>query len=393
MRPSNSISVKEIGKTFRVYDERYQTLKERAIHFGKIPFHEFSALRDVSLEVKPGSMMGILGHNGSGKSTLLKCIAGTLTPDRGTIKADGRMAALLELGAGFHPELTGRENLYLAGSILGLRRHEIQDKFDSIVDFSELGDFIDNQVKYYSSGMFTRLGFALIANIDPEILLLDEVLAVGDEAFQNKCLDQIRSFRENGVTILFVTHSVDLAASICDDLVVLEHGEVIASGNPKQSAATYRRHLYAGDPTTVSAKEASTGEATFSDVLLLVNGSPTTVIRPDDMVTLQVKVSLKKGRKDAVVAYAIREVGGALVNSSNTRILDVEVPRRSGPFILAFTFEGLALLNGRFSVDLGAHSADGRHQYGQQNNIIQFNVTGPSNETGIALLPVRAVIK
>jgi len=385
----NGISVQSVTKTFRVYDEQYQTLKERAIHFGKIPFHEFEAVSDVSFEAKPGSMVGILGHNGSGKSTLLKCIAGTLTPNHGKIVAHGRMAALLELGAGFHPELTGRENLYLAGSILGLRRHEIQSKFDQIVDFAELEEFIDNQMKHYSSGMFTRLGFALIANIEPEILLLDEVLAVGDEAFQNKCLDQIRSFREEGVTILFVTHSVDLAASLCDELVVLDHGKVVASGDPTESAATYRRHLYAGDKTAVSANEASTEQISFPKVSLLIDGAPATVIRPGDTVTLQVETNLDHDLEDAVIAYAIREAGGELVNSSNTRILDVPGPKKSGPSTYSFTFEGLPLLNGHYSIDIGAHSLDGQRQYAQLNEAAHFTMVGPSRESGISWLPVR----
>ncbi len=389
----NGISVHSVTKTFRVYNEQYQTLKERALHFGKIPFHEFDAVNDVSFEAKPGSMVGILGHNGSGKSTLLKCIAGTLTPNRGKIVANGRMAALLELGAGFHPELTGRENLYLAGSILGLRRHEIQSKFDQIVDFAELEEFIDNQMKHYSSGMFTRLGFALIANIDPEILLLDEVLAVGDEAFQNKCLDQIRSFRENGVTILFVTHSVDLAASLCDELVVLDHGKIVASGDPTESAATYRRHLYAGDQTAVSAVEASTEQISFPQVALLVNGLPASVLRAEDTVTLQVEANLDHDLEDVVIAYAIRETGGLLVNSSNTRILNISVPKKAGSSTYSFTFEGIPFLNGHYSIDIGAHSLDGCTQYAQSDKAVHFSIVGPSCESGVTLLSVRGEVR
>src|SRR3984893_18504570 len=222
----SAIEIDGLGKRFRLLHERYSSLKERMIHLGKIPYEDLWALKDVNLEIYQGETIGLLGHNGSGKSTLLKCIAGILRPTEGEIRTVGRMAALLELGAGFHPELSGRENVFLNASLLGLGRREVERKFDEIVAFAELEEHIDQQVKYYSSGMYVRLGFAVAVNTDPDILLVDEVLAVGDELFQRKCLDKIREFQREGRTIIFVTHTADLVRQICDRAAVLDHGEM-----------------------------------------------------------------------------------------------------------------------------------------------------------------------
>jgi len=209
-----AIEIESVTKRFRLYHEKAPSLKERVIKFGRLPHEDFWALRDVSLAVNAGESLGLLGHNGSGKSTLLKCAAGILRPTSGRITVRGRVAALLELGAGFHPDLTGRENVYLNGSILGFTRSDIDRIFDDIVAFAEIGPFIDNQVKHYSSGMFARLAFAVAVNVEPEILLVDEVLAVGDESFQRKCLARIEDFRKEGRTILLVTHAADLVRRI-----------------------------------------------------------------------------------------------------------------------------------------------------------------------------------
>src|SRR6202034_3852387 len=207
---SVAIEVTDISKQFRLYSEKHTSLKERVIHGGKMPFTPFWALRDVSVDIRQGETFGILGRNGCGKSTLLKCIAGILKPTSGEIRVRGSLAAMLELGAGFQPDLSGRDNIFLNGSLLGLPHSEIEKRFDDIVAFAELEEFIDNQVKFYSSGMYVRLGFAVAINVEPDVLVIDEVLAVGDENFQRKCLDRIKSFQEEGRTILFVTHAADM---------------------------------------------------------------------------------------------------------------------------------------------------------------------------------------
>src|SRR5690242_11446998 len=220
-----AIEVLDLAKRFRLSSEKYQSLKERIIHFGATTHEELWALRDIQLAVETGTTVGLLGHNGSGKSTLLKCIAGILQPTQGEIRTVGRIAALLELGAGFHPELTGRENVFLNGSILGLSQKEIRKRFDEIVAFAELEDHVDRQVRHYSSGMYVRLGFAVAVNVDPDILLVDEVLAVGDEAFQRKCLNRVQEFQKEGRTIIVVTHVPDLVRQVCHKAAVLDHGQ------------------------------------------------------------------------------------------------------------------------------------------------------------------------
>jgi ABC-2 type transport system ATP-binding protein len=203
------ISVFEVSKTFRLYHERAYSVKERFVNRRKTRFEQFWALRDVSISVDEGDTAGLIGPNGSGKTTLLKLVGGIIRPTSGRIVTRGRIASLLELGAGFHPDLTGRQNVYLNASILGLSKKETDRHFDAIVAFSELEKFIDMQVRHYSSGMYVRLGFAVAVHVDPQILIVDEVLSVGDEAFQRKCLERIRTFQREGITIVFVTHAVD----------------------------------------------------------------------------------------------------------------------------------------------------------------------------------------
>ncbi len=389
--PVGALEVDHVTKTFRLYEEQYRTIKERALHLGRIPFHEFDAVHDVNFEVRPSKMVGILGHNGSGKSTLLKCIAGTMQPTAGSIRLNGRMAALLELGAGFHPELTGRENLFLAASIMGYTKHALSAVFDEIVAFAELEQFMDIQVKHYSSGMFARLGFALAVNVEPEILLIDEILAVGDEAFQQKCLDRFRIMREQGVTMLFVTHNTDLASTICDELIVLDRGRVIANGDPVEAATTYRRHLYGDDPPSEPTGRIprGTGVAHFDHFRLLVNGRTTSTVRRDDTVTITFGVSLDEPIDDLVVAYAFRDPAGHLINSSNTNLLDVDLSGIVGNTTIAFTFEGLPLVNGMYEIELGAHSRNGSFLYTQIDSAFKFAVVGQSHQAGAAHLLVR----
>ncbi len=238
-----AVSVEGVSKRFRLYHERSKSLKERIVKAGRHDHEDLWALKDVSFEVKEGETIGILGHNGSGKSTLLKCITGVLSPTSGQVVARGKMAALLELGAGFQPELSGRDNVYLNGAMMGLKKREIDRIFDDIVEFSELEPFIDNQVKFYSSGMYVRLGFAVAVNVDPDILVVDEVLAVGDERFQRKCLNRIRNFQDEGRTILVVTHNAEQIKKICDRAVVLSHGDLIGQGEPADAVRVFRESM------------------------------------------------------------------------------------------------------------------------------------------------------
>src|SRR6266536_3279118 len=237
------ISARGVGKRFLIHHQRATSLKERFLQTRRSKAEEFWALRDIDLDIHGGETVGLIGANGSGKSTLLKLLAGILEPTVGSVRVRGRVASLLELGAGFNGELTGRENIYLNASILGLTRREINRNFDSIVEFSGLEQFIDNQVKHYSSGQYVRLGFAIAVHVDPDVLLVDEVLAVGDEAFQAKCLAKITEFQERGCTILFVTHAVDLVPRLCSRGLVLDHGRVLHDGDALEAAERLRTLL------------------------------------------------------------------------------------------------------------------------------------------------------
>lgn len=235
-----AITVNEVSKKFRLYKERNQSLKS-AIMRGRISVHEdFWALQDISFQISQGETFGLVGDNGSGKSTLLKCMAQILFPNKGSISMSGRVAALLEVGSGFHPELSGRENIYLNGSILGMTKKEIDSKFDEIVDFSGVREFIDQPVKNYSSGMYVRLGFSVAIHVDPDILLVDEVLAVGDETFQKKCFEKFEDLRMRGKTVVIVSHALSTMAEMCDRVAWIQNGVLRMVGTPDEVIASYR---------------------------------------------------------------------------------------------------------------------------------------------------------
>src|SRR5258708_2951778 len=261
-----AVDVRDVSKRFRLAHGQYKTVKERLIHGGRRKSTEdFWALDGVSLTVKEGETVGILGRNGSGKSTLLKCICGVLQPTSGEVAVRGKLAGLLELGAGFQQDLTGRENIYLNGSLMGMSKRDVERVFDPIGDFSELEEFIDGPVKFYSSGMYVRLGFAVAVNMDPDVLVIDEVLAVGDERFQRKCIGRVKEFQREGRTILLVTHSADTVRSICDRGVVLSHGNLVGEGEPGEATRIFREGLMAegagmaiADPTLVAVPATPT---------------------------------------------------------------------------------------------------------------------------------------
>ena len=240
---NRSIEIHHISKKFRIYKERNQNLKTALLRRRSSLYEEYWAVKDVSFDILAGETFGMIGSNGSGKSTLLKCLAKILYPTTGTFEISGRMAALLEVGSGFHPELSGRENIYLNGSILGMTKKEIHDRFKSIVDFSGVGEFIDQPVKNYSSGMYVRLGFSVAIHVDPDVLLVDEVLAVGDEAFQKKCYSKFQELRSRGKTVVIVSHALDVMETLCDKIAWLEKGELRYIGDAKEAIRLYQESL------------------------------------------------------------------------------------------------------------------------------------------------------
>lgn len=254
MSSDPAILLQGLSKSYPVYGKPHHRLLQMLSRDPGRWYREFHALSNVDLSVARGETLGIVGRNGSGKSTLLQLICGTLAPTTGSVRVNGRIAALLELGAGFNPEFTGRENVFLNGSILGLTRDEVEQRFDDIAAFADIGDFIDQPVKTYSSGMYVRLAFAVAINVEPDILVIDEALSVGDEGFQRKCFARIESIRERGATVLFVSHSAGTVVDLCDRAILLDHGECIAQGTPKHVIAQYQRMLHAPADRTAAIR-------------------------------------------------------------------------------------------------------------------------------------------
>lgn len=241
-----AISVQDLSKSFPIYAKPHHRLMQMLMRGSNERWYrEFHALKDINLSIRRGETVGIVGRNGSGKSTLLQLICGTLSPSKGTVAVNGRIAALLELGAGFNPEFTGRENVYLNGTVLGLTREEIDARFDAIASFADIGDFIEQPVKSYSSGMYVRLAFAVAINVMPDILVVDEALSVGDEAFQRKCYARIEAIRDAGATVLFVSHSASTVVELCNRAILLDHGELLVQGSPKYVVSRYHKLAYA----------------------------------------------------------------------------------------------------------------------------------------------------
>jgi ABC-type polysaccharide/polyol phosphate transport system ATPase subunit len=253
------IQVQGLSKRFRIYHQRSETLKQALVDRRRSRYEEFWAVKDIDMEVQEGETFGIIGPNGSGKSTLLKCIAGILVPDRGKVAVRGRLASLLEVGAGFHPDYSGRENIYLNGAILGLPRHYIKSVINDIVSFAELEQFIDNPVRNYSSGMYTRLGFSIAIHMDPDILLIDEVLAVGDESFQRRCMDHIDSMRRDGRTLVFVSHAAATVRRVCDRCLWIEHGVQRAAGETQAVVDAYIKDVNEREMTELNSSAAELG--------------------------------------------------------------------------------------------------------------------------------------
>lgn len=362
------VSVQDVSRRFVIRKEK--SLKERVVNFGRSNLHkeDFWALRDVSLDIASGSSIGLVGPNGSGKSTLLKMIGGILQPTSGSVTLRGRLAALLELGAGFHPDLTGRENVYLNASILGLSRAETERHFDAIVDFSGIEPFIDTQVKFYSSGMYVRLAFAVAVHVDPDILLVDEVLAVGDEPFQRKCMDRIRGFQHEGRTIVLVSHALDQVAELCDRAVVLDHGRIKADGEPREALRvlrddfeeTRRQDLERGQ-SDEGASDAPPPQASVAGVLLRSDDRSGTdlTIGPGGPLAVQVEVSAPTPLTDWFLGIAVHNTLGQSLIGTNTRLMGVTLPPLSGTGSYLFTLPEVHLGEGTYTVEAAVSLSSG----------------------------------
>jgi ABC-2 type transport system ATP-binding protein len=383
------VEIEGVAKRFTIRKDN--SLKERIVTFGRAGRRhkeDFWALDGIDLKVQAGTTVGLIGHNGSGKSTLLKVIGGILDPTRGTVARRGRVAALLELGAGFHPDLTGRENVFLNASILGLSREETEAKFDDILTFSGIGDFIDTQVKFYSSGMYVRLAFSVAVHTDPDLLLVDEVLAVGDEAFQRKCLDKIRSFQAEGRTIILVTHSLGQVVELCDRAVLLNKGKIVLDGNPREAVADFRDILEGRRldekrqrPVVPAEEGRALGVRAFGVAQEI--GEP---VSPGSDLTIQLDFEHKSGLSEWVCGVQIDNASGQVVYSTNSTRLGVTLPPLVGTQTVQLTLEDVNLGGGKYFVNASLMDTAGRHLH-DIPQATSFDV--PDNEFAAGTLYAR----
>jgi lipopolysaccharide transport system ATP-binding protein len=395
-----------VSKRFTIQHERarsFQDLFVRRFRRRRVS-EEFWALQDVSFTAEPGSAVGIIGTNGSGKSTLLKLATRILQPTSGRITVRGRVSALLELGAGFHPELSGRDNVFLNGSILGLPRQEVAARFDAIVRFAGLERFIDIPVKHYSSGMYARLGFAVAIHVDPDILLMDEVLAVGDEAFQARCLESIARLHRAGKTLLLVSHDLDAVCQVCTQAIWLDGGRIRAHGDPLTVAREYRA-ASRGDPAAASTGEAAPqqsagphaarwghGGAAIVDVGFLApgrdGGAP---IRSGDPLEIRVRYDAPTRIEHPVVGLAIATAGGVHVAGPNTRFGHFTIPVIEGRGVVSYCVDELTLLPGQYWVSASLYDESCTYAYDYHDHMYELNVEPGDHEEryGLVRLPGR----
>jgi len=370
-----AVRVEGVSKKFRLYKERNQTLKAAMMRGGRASYDDFWALRDVSFEIPTGGVFGLIGQNGSGKSTLLKCMAKILKPDEGTITVDGKISALLELGAGFHPELSGRENVFLNGSILGLSRKGIEAKFDEIVDFAGLEAFIDTPVKNYSSGMYVRLGFSVAINVDPDVLLVDEVLAVGDEAFQRKCDEKFADLRDAGKTIVVVSHALSTVRTMCDSAAWLEHGVVKEIGTPGLLIDKYVEGTHV---ERVAAEHGGSrwgsGDAKVDRVEVLdEHGHPTLRVRAGAPATLRFHYVTTGPVLKPVFGFGLHRIDGTHATGVNSR--ETVVPDRiDGTGHVDFAIDRMPLVQGSYDVTVAIVDDNNLHTYDYRTKATRFDV-------------------
>ncbi|MBA3717991.1 MAG: ABC transporter ATP-binding protein [Actinobacteria bacterium] len=389
MKPGQ-ISVGDLTRVFRVYAQPVRTLKEVLLTRGRQKPTDVVALRDVSLEVEPGEAVGLIGRNGSGKTTLLRLLAGIIKPTSGSAEVGGRVASLLELGAGFHPEFTGRENVYLNGSIYGLTRAYIREQMDEIVAFAELERFIDLPVRTYSSGMYMRLGFAVAAHLSADILLLDEVFAVGDEAFQQKCFGKIFEFKSRGGTIVFVSHDAASVERLCERAVLLVEGAIDFDGTTHDAVARYHRLLsIERDPAERKAglREWGSGEARIAGVeLLSADGDERHQFLAGEPLSLRVRIVSERPLPPPRLTYELRTESGLLLSAGVQDAGDLGWEEAPGERTLRFDVERLPLTDGRFQLRFGLSDQTGDHLYHWLDDAYRFLVYPDGHERGLLRL-------
>jgi len=380
------ISVEGVSRRFRIHAREARTLKDLFVQRGRSEAADVWALHDVSLDVAHGEAVGLIGRNGSGKTTLLRIVAGIIKPTAGRVRAEGRIGSLLELGAGFHPDFTGRENVFLNGAIYGLRRADIRQRFDEIVAFAELEHAIDRPVRTYSSGMTVRLGFAIAAFLDADVLLLDEVFAVGDESFQRKCFGRIARFKQEGGTIVFVSHDAAAVERLCERSVLLEAGRVAFDGPTRAAIARYRRALADEiDPAERGAglREWGSGEATIASAALVgQEGAERLQFLSGEPFALRIAVAATDGIPPPRLQLELRDDAGTLVAGQAVDLGDLGWGASNGERGVRFEIGSLPLADGRFHLRLGLTNESGERLYHQLDDALAFVVYPGGEERG-----------
>ncbi len=366
----------DVSKRFRLMKERNNSLKATILRGRRVVSEDFWALQDVSFEVKEGETFGLIGENGSGKSTMLKCLTKILHPDKGQIEVKGKVSALLELGAGFHPELSGRENVYLNGAILGLTQRELSKRFEEIVDFAGVGAFIDEPVKNYSSGMYVRLGFSVAINVDPDVLFVDEVLAVGDEAFQRKCNEKFNELRSAGKTIVLVSHGLAGVEAQCDRVAWFSHGRIMQVGKARAVVEAYTdtvevdRHVdQFGHPRWGSGEGRITG-VEFWDAA----GNSTSQLHSGEFARLRLHYEMENPIERPVFGFTVRTLEGFEVSSPTGRDADFVPEKLEGAGYLDVFFDRLTLLPGTYDLSVSLRDYNKVHIYDYRRDIVRFDV-------------------
>ena len=389
MRPG-AIRVDGASRCFRVHAREARTLKELFVLRGRTQPTDVWALRDVDVHVEPGEAVGLIGRNGSGKSTLLRLVAGIIKPTSGTVSAGGHIGSLLELGAGFHPDFSGRENVFLNGSIHGLSRATIRERFDEIVSFAELEDAIDRPVRTYSSGMYMRLGFSIASHLDAEILLLDEVFAVGDEAFQRKCFRKVFEFKQRGGTIVFVSHDATQVERLCDRAVLLREGRLEFDGPVHEAIVRYRSQLAAdADPAERDAglREWGTGEARIESARVVgAEGESREQFLAGEPFSLRLDVVAERELPAPQLQLELRDEAGLLVAADSVDTASLGFGSGVGTRSLRYDTERLPLAEGRFHLRLGLTDATGERVLHWLDDALTFLVYPAGEERGLLRL-------
>ena len=400
MTDTPAIEVQDLVKSFRreLLHREYTTWKTLVLKpFQKKRTKEFiTVLNKVNLSVRPGKTLAIIGQNGSGKSTLLKILAGIYRADKGSVQVRGRVSSLIELGAGFHPEFTGRENVFLNGTILGLSKREIQKRFDRIVAYSGLGDYIDAPVRTYSSGMYVRLGFSVAVNVDPDVLLVDEVLAVGDEAFAHKCEDKINEFRRNGKTICLVTHDMGAVEKYADEVIWLDGGRIAAQGEAlpvidayrqkvaKEEDAIRREASQSGQDEEKQAIERwGDGQVTIEASRLLgADGTERAVFQSGDPLILELDYRINRQVKDLIFGIGLFNANDVMCYGTNNLVERLDLGDFPPKGTVRMEFSRLDLVQGTYALDLAAHDKDGR-AYDYYKRALTFAIRSSLGDVGV----------